>query len=88
MAGALLVTREDKLEVLGFVDRVKDGEDGFVLPIRDAEAIADCLQRLSDDPERLTQMSRAASARHAEFTLEGYQNRLLAVLRQHLEAPA
>jgi glycosyltransferase involved in cell wall biosynthesis len=63
---------------------VRDGEDGFVLPIRDADGIAERLQHLADEPERLARMSRAASARQTELTFEGYQGRLLDVLHQHL----
>jgi glycosyltransferase involved in cell wall biosynthesis len=63
---------------------VRDGEDGFVVPIRDAEAIGERLLQLADHPDRVTEMSRAASARQTEFSLEGYQQRLLEILLQHL----
>lgn len=39
---------------------VRDGESGFIVPIRDAAAIADRLRALAQDPELRTRMSAAA----------------------------
>ncbi len=64
---------------------IQDGEDGFLVPVRDAEAIAERLTQMADATELLAEMSRAAVARRSDFTLEGYRDRLLSVLRQHLE---
>jgi glycosyltransferase involved in cell wall biosynthesis len=41
-------------------DLVRDGVNGFVVPIRDPEAIAARLALLRDDPDRLARMKRAA----------------------------
>lgn len=35
----------------GAEDLLTDGKDGYVVPIRDADALAECLQRLADDPQ-------------------------------------
>jgi len=43
-------------------DLVRDGENGFVVPIRDPEAIAARLALLRDDPARLAAMRQAALA--------------------------
>ncbi len=40
-----------------------DGKEGFIVPIRDPLAIADRLQRLADDPQLWTSMSRASLER-------------------------
>ncbi len=39
------------------------GREGFVVPIRDSRAIAECLQQLADDPALRARMSEAALAR-------------------------
>jgi glycosyltransferase involved in cell wall biosynthesis len=61
---------------------VRDRVDGFIVPIRDANAIADRVERLADDPDLWAKMSRNALARASEFTLEKYGERLLGALRQ------
>jgi len=47
----------------GGSDLLTDGVEGFVVPIRDADAIALRLQELSDTPERQRAMSEAAMVR-------------------------
>jgi len=47
----------------GGADLFHDGEEGFLVPIRDPSALADRLQRLADDPARREHMSRSATAR-------------------------
>jgi glycosyltransferase involved in cell wall biosynthesis len=59
---------------------VRDGVDGFLVPIRDSEAIAEKLDLLLSQPELLAEMSRNALQRASEFTLEKYGERLLAAL--------
>ncbi|PRD41614.1 glycoside hydrolase [Phyllobacterium phragmitis] len=58
---------------------VRHGTDGFIVPIRDAGAIVDALEQLMD-PSLRRGMAANALARAAEFTLERYSERLLAVL--------
>jgi len=41
-------------------DLVRDGVNGFVVPIRDPDALAERLAALRDDPDRLAAMKRAA----------------------------
>jgi glycosyltransferase involved in cell wall biosynthesis len=60
-------------------DVIEDGVDGWVLPIRDADAIADRLRRLYDDRNLQRTMGRAARekakqypwARYGQAVLEG-----------------
>jgi glycosyltransferase involved in cell wall biosynthesis len=56
---------------------VRDGKDGFVVPIRDPDAIAGRLNRLLQDRELLTEMSRNALERSREFDLPHYAKRVL-----------
>jgi len=60
---------------------VRDGLDGFVVPIRDPEAIAEKLEILARDRELLWWMSNKARERAREFTVEKYGERLIATLR-------
>ncbi|WP_343712226.1 glycosyltransferase family 4 protein [Inquilinus sp.] len=59
---------------------VRDGLDGFVVPIRDAAAIAEALMTLHDHRGRLAEMSRQAQARAADFDLASYGRRLCEAL--------
>ena len=64
---------------------VVDGMDGFIIPIRDSEALARVLEKALDEPEMLASMSLAAR-RHAEreLSLEAYQERLVrAIIESH-----
>jgi len=59
---------------------VRDGVDGFIVPIRDPEAIAEKLDLLARDRHLLAWMSRSARERAKEFTLEKYSERLVEAL--------
>jgi len=61
---------------------VRDGVDGFIVPIRDAAAIVDKIERLADEPDLWEKMSANALARASEFTVEKYGERLLSALRE------
>jgi len=49
-------------ENTGAAELIDEGVNGFVVPIRDPDAIARCLCALRDDPARLAEMKRAAAA--------------------------
>ena len=51
-------------------DVVTDGVDGFLVPTRNATALAAALQTLVDDPERLQAMRESARARVGAFSLD------------------
>jgi glycosyltransferase involved in cell wall biosynthesis len=59
---------------------VRDGLDGFVVPLRDVGAIVERLALLAADRRLLRQMSAEAGARAREFDVAGYGRRLLAAL--------
>lgn len=55
----------------GLPENVADGETGFVVPRRDARALADALVRLAKDTELRTRMGRAGRRRAlSEFTVD------------------
>lgn len=54
-------------------DVVRDGVDGFVVPIRDADSIKDRLLRLKNDPDLARRMGESARARAREFGWSAYK---------------
>lgn len=68
---------------------VRDGIDGFIVPIRDSQAIVDRLLRLSSDPALRRHMARNAGDRARSFDLAAYRRRLLEALggREGLAPP-
>ncbi|MGC8880228.1 MAG: glycosyltransferase family 4 protein, partial [Anaerolineae bacterium] len=65
---------------------VRDGLEGFLVPIRDVDALCDRMQRLRDDETLRSAMSRAALERARAFTWTTYQERLVAAYREKLSA--
>lgn len=61
-------------------DIIQDGVEGFIVPIRSSDAIAERLLMLHQDRARLGTMSVAAQARAAEFRWDSYQNKLAAAV--------
>jgi glycosyltransferase involved in cell wall biosynthesis len=59
---------------------VRDGVDGFIVPIRDAAAIADKVELLLTDRGLRARMGRSARARAKEFTWARYGERLIGAL--------
>jgi glycosyltransferase involved in cell wall biosynthesis len=68
----------------GAADLVEDGVNGFVIPPRDVEALADRLQFLAAHPERLGEMGRAARAAAATLTPQFFMRDYLPALRRLL----
>ena len=60
---------------------VRDGVEGFIVPIRDAAAIVDRLRQFLDDSELLKRMSANGAVRAKEFTVAKYGDRLTSALR-------
>ena len=56
---------------------IRDGEDGFVVPIRNAEAIAEKLRYLYTHEAERERMGRAAHEYVSQFTWERYQAELV-----------
>jgi glycosyltransferase involved in cell wall biosynthesis len=63
---------------------ISDGEDGFIVPIRDVGAIVEKLELLLLDRERLAAMSQSARQKAAHHSWEQYRCRIAAMARQAL----
>jgi glycosyltransferase involved in cell wall biosynthesis len=61
---------------------VRDGIEGFLVPIRDAEALAGRLEQLRADDVLRRQMALAARRRAEAYSWHDYQARLLAACRR------
>ncbi|MBA8878912.1 hypothetical protein FHW16_002630 [Phyllobacterium myrsinacearum] len=59
---------------------VRDGIDGFIVPVRDSNAIAEALFQLSANAAHRIAMSNHARERAADFTVKRYGERLMGVL--------
>ena len=57
-------------------DLICHGVDGFIVPIRSAEAIAEKLDQLATDRKLLAEMKHAAQAAAARFTWAAYRKKL------------
>lgn len=68
-------------------DIITDALDGFIVPIRSAEAIAARLEELATDPERLRAMKYAAWQTAASFAWETYRRNLVRAVRGALASP-
>jgi glycosyltransferase involved in cell wall biosynthesis len=59
---------------------VRDGVDGFIVPIRDAKMLAERIEQILSDRSLREQMSQNAKERAAQFTWELYGERLLSAV--------
>jgi glycosyltransferase involved in cell wall biosynthesis len=64
---------------------IRDGEDGFIVPIRDSAAIAEKLDKLASDRALLRDMMAAAQATAARFTWEAYRVGLVNAVKKMLK---
>ena len=64
---------------------ISDGVEGFIVPIRDSQAIAERLNQLSSNPEQLAAMRQACLRRATELNWDLYAHGLLAAVRQALD---
>jgi len=63
-------------------DLIDDGVDGFIVPIRSAEAIAEKLELLRHDPARLREMKQAAHQKAKIHSWEAYRRTLVRLARE------
>lgn len=81
--GSALVTYEAMASGLPVVTTpnagsvARDEEEGFIVPIRDVDALCTRLERLRSNDALRARMGRAARARAESFTWEHYQARLV-----------
>jgi glycosyltransferase involved in cell wall biosynthesis len=65
-------------------DVLTEGEDGFIVPIRDPQAIAEKLEVLHRDRERLAAMSEASLRKAQALTWESYRRGVMSLVRKTL----
>jgi glycosyltransferase involved in cell wall biosynthesis len=63
-------------------DLIDDGVDGFIVPIRSAEAIAEKLELLARNPARLHEMKQAARRKAQARSWEVYRRSLVRLARE------
>ena len=63
-------------------DVIEDGKDGFMVPIRSAEAISEKLDLLASDREKLMSMKLAARQKAQSRRWENYRDGLVKVARE------
>jgi alpha-maltose-1-phosphate synthase len=63
-------------------DIIENGTDGFIVPVRSAEAIAEKLDLLARDREQLMSMKRAAKRKAQSWRWATYRQRLVEVARE------
>lgn len=68
-------------------DLIENGREGFIVPIRNAEAIAEKLELLHADPALREEMGRQARARAMELSWENYEAKLVACVQTALARP-
>ena len=64
----------------GGPDLMVDGREGFIVPIRDPDAIADRLTRLAEDRDLLAAMSQAALETARRNSWQGYEERIVQIV--------
>lgn len=67
---------------VGAKDLVNNGEEGFIVPIRNAGAIKDAILQLYEDKDKRDQMGQRARRKVQDQTWQGYQDRLIAVYKE------
>jgi len=63
-------------------DIIQDSVDGFIVPIRSSEAIAEKLELLTTDRDRLAAMKQAAQKKASLYRWQNYGQRLVEVARE------
>ena len=66
----------------GADDLIRDGETGFLIPIRSPQAIAEKLSWFLENRSAIAGMGIAAQGRAREFTWDSYGSRVVAAIRQ------
>jgi glycosyltransferase involved in cell wall biosynthesis len=66
---------------------VRNGVEGFIVPIRDAGAIAGAIELLAGDRDLLAVLSASARERARDFTVARYSTRLLAAIDSDFHEP-
>jgi glycosyltransferase involved in cell wall biosynthesis len=68
----------------GASQTIRDGVEGFIFPIRDSQAIAECLLQLVTNRDQLSAMRQACLHRAAELSWAGYEQMLRLAVGDYL----
>lgn len=71
----------------GAPDVITDGVEGFIVPIRSADAIAEKLEMLMTSPSQLLAMKEAATVRARALTWERYRALIARVVSGEIDGP-
>lgn len=71
-------------ENVGIADSVENGKEGFVVPIRNADALAEKIKFFHDHSDKIAAMGQAALIKSKEYTTEAYTDRMVAAYRKVL----
>ena len=63
---------------------IRDNVEGFIVPIRDSNSIAACLEKLANDRELLFKMKKAALLRSRDLSWKYYEDGLLSIVQSCL----
>lgn len=66
---------------------IREGECGFIVPVGDMEAMAQCIAALAQAPARLEELGRAAHETAGAYSMERYRDKFSAMLDKALEQP-
>jgi glycosyltransferase involved in cell wall biosynthesis len=61
---------------------VTDGQDGFLVPPRDPEAIAEIISRLIENRDRIRLMSKRALKTVQQFSIDRVANELISIVEK------
>jgi phosphatidyl-myo-inositol alpha-mannosyltransferase len=75
-------------DIAGYREVVRNGRDGVLVPVGDAVALGETLLELESDPERRTQMSKAALERAERFAWPNVAREVESVYEDALGVPA
>lgn len=80
--GSAVVTYEAKATGLPVIATfnsgawIKEGIDGFIIPIRDVDALAEAIERFLMQPDLVGEMSQTAMGNASNFSWQSYEKRL------------
>jgi len=72
-------------EGAGMCELVTDGKDGFVVPIRDIQAIKDKINYFFDNPDEIQRMGKEARKTAEEYTWDKIRKQYITIYKELLE---
>ena len=72
----------------GAPDVLTEGVDGYVVPIRSVDRIAEKLESLLDSPSRLAALKDAAAAKARAFRWEDYRSTISRMVQSQIAGPS